>query len=906
VSSASDFPPNDVIIHWGDGSTSQGTVQLNSSDATSTTWDIFGSNTYVDAGLFTVTVHVMDVGGSTVTTGVTAGPVTVNVADGILTDATAANTINGVEGISTGSQLVATFTDTNPNATAADFTAGGGSTVIHWGDTTTSLATSAQVQLVSSLGGVSTWNVFASHIYHESGTFNVSVVVTDDDGNTVTTGQAPANTVTFTVTDAALTDTTSATGPYIYTTTEGHLINATPVVVATFTDANPFSPTDPIPDYPSANVVIDWGDGGPTSLGMAVYTGVTDASGSHWAVLGNHTYGEPTGSPYSVTVHVTDVDTSAIITSGTTVFVNDEMLTDITPVPPGQAEYDPVEGNSTGNQIVATFTDGNPNAPITDFQATPPSINWGDFTAPTAGTVVLVSRTSSVSTWNVIGSHTYAELGVFNISVTITDVDGSTVTTPSAPGMQVQEDVQDAQLVDATPPQIQSAVEGISTGQVVVATFNDFNPSAPPSDFTPPNGSVMIDWGDATPFTPGTLQFVSAGPTFSTWSVSGSHTYMEAGPFNVQVHVTDVDGNTLVTGGSGHTVTFTVVDAPLTDITVGTTNQVCASTALTNVTVATFSDANPFATNADFPSDAAHLAINWGDGTFLDTTTGFVTQIGSSLTDSTFIVQGSHMYAHAGVFNVSVFIMDEDGAVLNTPASGFNVVTFNVGPNNLKFTAVPSPVVSGHKFTVVVTGFDDPGDTQVSTGYFGPISLSIAPGTGPVGGHLGGITTVNAIAGVATFTNLTLDRASSTQYFLRATSSCGDFVDSPTGIEVTASAIIVSSSAIPSPNIYFPVTFTAIDVTGHVATNYTGPVIMTITQTPLYGRLSVLGGFQLVAIGHSLGSYPFSMGVLTSFLKSNKPGTFTVKWVAAGGFSGSFSWSFGRRLSFISNRIVTM
>jgi hypothetical protein len=213
-------------------------------------------------------------------------------------------------------------------------------------------------------------------------------------------------------------------------------------------------------------------------------------------------------------------------------------------------------------------------------------------------------------------------------------------------------------------------------------------------------------------------------------------------------------------------------------------------------------------------------------------------------------------------------------------------------------------VVSGHKFTVVVTGYDDPGQTQVSTGFFGPITLSID--SGPLGGHLGGMTTVNAIAGVATFTTLTLDRASPPQYFLRATSPCGDSVVSPTGIEVTASAIIVSSSAIPMPNIYFPVTFTAIDVTGHVATNYTGPATLTVTQTPLYGRLSVLGGMQLVAIGHSLGSFPFTNGILTLNLKTNKPGTFSVRWVAAGGFSGSFSWSYGRRLTFISNKVVSM
>ena len=903
VSSASDFPPNDVIIHWGDGSTSQGTVQLNSSDASSTTWDIFGSNTYVDAGLFTVTVHVMDVGGSTVTTGMTAGPVTVNVADGVLTDVTAANTINAVEGNATpATTVVATFTDSNPNATAADYTAGGGSTVINWGDGgPTSVATPAQLQFVSNLGGVSTWNVLGSHVYMEKGNFNVSVKITDDDGNTVTTGQTTLTTVTFAVADAALTDTTPG---QTFNVSEG---NSTTQYVATFTDNNPLATAA---DFPNANLVINWGDSGPTSQGSVFTNGAPTSTQSFWRVQGTHTYLEP--GTYNVSVTITDVDGNSITTAAVTVFVVfDATLTDATQ----QTTIIATEGNSTadpsfttdllGNQVVAIFRDNNPIAPITDFQSTPPMITWGDGSLATPGTVQLVSRNASFSTWEVLGAHTYAEVtgSPFHISVTITDVDGSILITPTAGTHQVSVNVVDAPLFDATIPQILSAVEGNDTGTQVVATFNDFNPSAPPNDF--PDANLIINWGDGGPTSNGTIQFVSSNGIFSTWEVLGHHVYMEPGQFNVSVRITDVDGFVLPTTSGTQ---FRVVDASLTDVTPGTTTNACANKPadIVNQVVATFQDANPFATTADFPSNLAHLAIDWGDGT--TPSVGLATMVGGGfpLPFTTFEVLGSHTYAHAGVFNVSVHIMDVDGATLITPSSGFNVVTFNVSPNHLKFTTIPSTVVSGHKFTVVVTGYDSLDDSQVSTKYFGPIFLSITPGTGPVGGHLGGITTVNAVAGVATFTNLTLDRATPPQYFLRAADPCGDFVDSPTGIEVTASAIIVSSSAIPMPNVYFPVTFTAVDVTGHVATNYVGPAILTVTQTPLYGRLSVLGGPQLVAIGHSLGSYPFVNGVLTVNLKSNKPGTFTVKWVAAGGFSGSFSWSYGRRLTFISNRIVTM
>ena len=42
--------------------------------------------------------------------------------------------ITGIEGNSTGTVLLGTFTDANQAATVADFTTGGGSVVVNWGD----------------------------------------------------------------------------------------------------------------------------------------------------------------------------------------------------------------------------------------------------------------------------------------------------------------------------------------------------------------------------------------------------------------------------------------------------------------------------------------------------------------------------------------------------------------------------------------------------------------------------------------------------------------------------------------------------------------------------------------------------------------------------------------------------
>jgi hypothetical protein len=76
------------------------------------------------------------------------------------------------------------------------------------------------------------------------------------------------------------------------------------------------------------------------------------------------------------------------------------------------------------NGPTATFTDAAfPSGTLLDFSA---SINWGDFSANSAGTVSgPVAGVYTVSG----GPHTYATTGNHTITTTITDVGGSTVTT---------------------------------------------------------------------------------------------------------------------------------------------------------------------------------------------------------------------------------------------------------------------------------------------------------------------------------------------------------------------------------------------------------------------------------------------------------------------------------------------
>jgi hypothetical protein len=77
----------------------------------------------------------------------------------------------------------------------------------------------------------------------------------------------------------------------------------------------------------------------------------------------------------------------------------------------------------------------------------------------------------------------------------------------------------------------------------LVATFNDGNPFAPNSDF-----GVTINWGDGSPTTAGTI--LQPGGVGTSFAISGSHTYAQAGVYDTALFITDVGGSTTSEFGS--------------------------------------------------------------------------------------------------------------------------------------------------------------------------------------------------------------------------------------------------------------------------------------------------------------------------------------------------------------------
>jgi VCBS repeat-containing protein len=170
------------------------------------------------------------------------------------------------------------------------------------------------------------------------------------------------------------------------------------------------------------------------------------------------------------------------------------------------------EGLASGTVVVATFTDANPGATLADFTAT---INWGDGTAPTAGTV-----TETNGVFSVAGSHTYADEGQFTVSTAISD-DGGSKANPTSTVSVAEGD-------GLTPHALSFAATAGQSFSGTMATFSDSDLATAAGDFT-----ATINWGDGT----SSAGTVTGGN--GTFTVSGTHNYSAGGIDAVTVSLAD-------------------------------------------------------------------------------------------------------------------------------------------------------------------------------------------------------------------------------------------------------------------------------------------------------------------------------------------------------------------------------
>jgi hypothetical protein len=262
------------------------------------------------------------------------------------------------------------------------------------------------------------------------------------------------------------------------------------------------------------NTTVNWGDGTPADTnGTVTPTGTAN----QYRLNADHTYTSP--GLYTVTVTITDAANSADTTTDT--FTAD--------ISKGQVAVSTQSLNLTAGMAfsgqVASFTNTDTSTNAGNYTAT---VDWGDGTSPSSATVTGGPGSFTVTPTT---DHTYAKPGSYPVKVTITGGDDPTTTTSDT-----------ATATVSSPPTL--TVTGRGTLQLptetlsgTLATVHYATPSAPASGFT-----AAIKWGDGTT---GTGTLTGSG---GNYTLTGSHTYSGAGPYQMTVTVTDpADGTASAT-----------------------------------------------------------------------------------------------------------------------------------------------------------------------------------------------------------------------------------------------------------------------------------------------------------------------------------------------------------------------
>jgi hypothetical protein len=418
--------------------------------------------------------------------------------------------------------------------------------------------------------------------------------------------------------------------------------------------------------------VIDWGDGSNPTVGAIAESPTTAGT---FFISGSHTF---TGlGPYTVNVTVTDNGGTSVSYIGTV-----KVVTTAPPLPPvtgagadvsittlpisaqGVA-VNGVRGTTLSNVLVATFTSSNPLAVAPDFTA---MINWGDSTSST-GTITLINSSPNGTTFEVTGTHTYANSGTFQLQVSIIHTaDGATaITTATAT-------VAGSSLTLGTTSPV-TATAGTVVSNVTLATFTDNGGPLPVNDY-----GAWINWGDGSSPSPGTISF--SGTTFT---VTGTHTYNTAGLYVGMVVIIPAGGPPL--------------KAPLM--------------ATVNNPSLTFSSG--LSAYAGTPSGPMILATINGSPT--PTITGYTAQVDfgdgaapqiAALVDNNGtleITTSGHTFSTVGVQMVSVTLTDSGGQVVAMAGGLVSVSAPTITPIGTLFTAAGQPLPALTLATVSVPLF---------------------------------------------------------------------------------------------------------------------------------------------------------------------------------------------------------
>jgi autotransporter-associated beta strand protein len=365
---------------------------------------------------------------------------------------------------------------------------------------------------------------------------------------------------------------------------------------------------DPDPGGPW-QVSVNWGDGSPPTTFAAAAPG---SLGSQ-----QHTYADNVGSPFTVTVTVTDPNGQSGSNSfAVTVF-------NARPVVTAAADQTANEGTPTAFNL-GSFADPGADSPWTV------TVDWGDGTAPTTFTVNAAGALPAQT-------HTYADNAAlpFPVTVTVRDKDGA----QGSAGFRVT-------VANVTPVVTAPANQTANEGGAPLISLGSFADPGADNPWT-----VTVNWGDGTPNT----TFTATAPGALA---AQPHTFADnvGSPFPVTVTVRDKDN------APSAPVTFQV-----------TVNNVAPAVTAPGPQTSTEGTATVFALGSftDPGADSPWaVSVNWGDGT--PATTFAVTAPGA-------IPPTAHAYAtgNGSPFTVTVTVTDKDGA---PGSASFQVTVANVAP----------------------------------------------------------------------------------------------------------------------------------------------------------------------------------------------------------------------------------
>ncbi len=360
-----------ATIDWGDGSTSPGTVAWANG-----TGSVSGSHAYADNGTWLVTVTVTDADSNSGNG--TASAHIANVAPAI--DPLADRVVNFSQPVG----LAIRLTDPGfpTSSTSETFTAS-----IDWGDGNTEHNVAVTLE-PGAAGELSVGTLTISHTYSQTGSFSVVVTARDDDGG--------ESTELVTVLVQNVEPVINPLQPV--TASEGASVS----FAAGFGDVR-------LNQTYTANVA--WGDGSISPATVAFATG----SGT---ISAQHVYAD--NGSYPVTVTLEDSSSQTVTATTTATIAN---------VAPQLALPDDVTIDLGDPLIISNvaftdpgFTSGSTSETIAGL------INWGNGTT-SAATVNVVNGSAGVSTTGTLsGTRTYAALGVYPVTLTITDDDGESAT----------------------------------------------------------------------------------------------------------------------------------------------------------------------------------------------------------------------------------------------------------------------------------------------------------------------------------------------------------------------------------------------------------------------------------------------------------------------------------------------